>query len=64
MNIQSNLSGSSLEHDSPPLQIEFFFFSIFSAGRQSSLFSTLVTCPEGSLGPTFHQDLSRCPLQD
>jgi hypothetical protein len=31
MMIQSNLSGSSLEHDLPPLQLEINLFSQFSA---------------------------------
>jgi hypothetical protein len=33
MTIQSNLSGSSLEHYPPPWQIELYFFSIYSADK-------------------------------
>ncbi len=59
--IQSNLSSSSLEHDPLPLQIEIDFFLDFQCNQASKLFNTLVTCPEGSLAPIFHQDSSRCP---
>ncbi len=36
MNIQTNLSGSSLEHDLPPSQTNIEFFSIFRAGKHLS----------------------------
>jgi hypothetical protein len=36
MNIQSNLSGPSLEHDPQPLKLENNFFSIFSTGKHLS----------------------------
>ncbi len=57
MNIQSNLPGSSLGYDPQPLQIDFFL-SQFQCRQASKLFGTLVTCPEGSLSPIFHQDSS------
>jgi hypothetical protein len=64
MNIQSNISGSSLEHDPQPLQIEINFFLDFQHRQSSKLFNTLVTCPEGRVGPIFHQDSSSCPQQE
>jgi hypothetical protein len=39
-------------------------FLSFQRRQASKLFDTLVTCPEGTLCPIFHQDSSRCPLQD
>jgi hypothetical protein len=35
-----------------------------SSNFQVVLKDTLVTCPEGSLAPIFHQDSSRCPRKD
>jgi hypothetical protein len=64
MNIKSNLSGSTLEHDLQPLQIEINFFLDFQHMQSSKLFNTLVTCPEGSLNPIFHQDSSHCLQQE
>jgi hypothetical protein len=47
--------------DPPPLQIEFFLLLDFQCRQASKMFKTLVTCPDGSLGPIFHQDSSRLP---
>ncbi len=53
MNIQSNLARSSLEHDPPPLQIEIYFFLIFSADKHLSCSTHLSPALKAPSAPSF-----------
>jgi hypothetical protein len=52
MNIQSNISGSALEHDPLPLQ-NVFFFLIFSSGKHLSCLTHWSPALKAPSAPSF-----------